>query len=46
MGVSVNYKMRRWLELGGGYRYDERDSTINLFDYDRNIFELIATIAL
>ena len=46
IGVSVNYKMRRWLELGGGYRYDERDSTISAFDYDRNIFELFATIYL
>ena len=46
IGVAVNYKMRRWLEISGSYRYDERDSTIDLFDYDRNIFELTANIAL
>ena len=46
VGVAVNYKMRLWLEISGSYRYDERDSTINLFDYDRNLFELTANIAL
>jgi len=45
IGASVNYKMRSWLELGGGYRYDERDSTIATFDYDRNFVDLFATIA-
>lgn len=46
LGISINYKMRRWLQLGGGYRYDERDSTDNDFDYDRNLVELFANIAL
>jgi len=45
-GVSVNYKMRRWLQLGAGYRYDERDSSSSAFDYDRNLLELFATVAL
>jgi len=46
IGLAVNYNMRRWLEISGSYRYDERDSTIGLFDYDRNLFELTANIAL
>jgi polysaccharide biosynthesis protein VpsM len=45
-GVSVNYKIRRWLALGSGYSYSERDSADNAFDYDRNRLEIFATIAL
>jgi len=44
--VSVNYQIRRWLEIGAGYQYDERDSTDSTFDYDRNLVELFASIAL
>jgi len=46
VGVAVNYKMRRWLDISGGYTYDERDSNINLLDYDRNFFELSVNVAL
>jgi polysaccharide biosynthesis protein VpsM len=42
--ASVDYEMRRWLSLGAGYTYDERDSTINSFDYKRNIVEGFATV--
>ncbi len=45
-GASVDYEMRRWLTLGAGYSYDERDSNTNIFDYDRNIFELTAVFSL
>jgi hypothetical protein len=45
-GALVNYEMRRWLKLGAGYMYDERDSNTNLFDYDRNLFEVSANITL
>ena len=45
-GAHVYYEMRRWLNLGAGYRYDERDSSTNTFDYDRNLLELIAKITL
>jgi polysaccharide biosynthesis protein VpsM len=43
-GVGVNYDMRRWVKLGAGYTYDERDSNVNTFDYDRNLFELTALL--
>jgi polysaccharide biosynthesis protein VpsM len=43
-GVSVDYEMRRWLKFGAGYSYDERDSTISSFDYERNIVEAFATV--
>jgi len=45
-GVRLEYQMRRWLSLGAGYRYDERDSSENAFDYERNIFEITARITL
>lgn len=44
--ATVNYELRRWLNLGAGYTYDERDSNTNAFDYDRNKFELTAIITL
>ncbi len=43
-GVSVNYDIRRWLALGAGYTYDERDSTVSTFDYETNKFEAFATV--
>ncbi len=43
-GASIDYEMRRWLSLGAGYTYDERDSTINSFDYKRNQVEAFATV--
>ncbi len=43
-GANVEYKMRRWLDLGAGYNYDERESTINSFDYERNIVQAYATV--
>lgn len=46
VGVAVNYQMRRWLEISGGYTYDERDSTSDLLDYDRNFFELSLNVSL
>jgi len=44
VGASVDYEIRRWLKLGAGYTYDERDSTINSFDYERNQVEAFATV--
>ncbi|GJM05150.1 MAG: hypothetical protein DHS20C09_11410 [marine bacterium B5-7] len=44
VSASVDYEMRRWLKLGAGYTYDERDSTINSFDYKRNQVEAFATV--
>ncbi len=46
VGVAVHYKMRRWLDISGGYQYDERDSTIDFLDYERNFFELTMTVTL
>jgi len=45
-GVRLEYQMRRWLSLGAGYRYDERDSSEDAFDYERNVFEITVRITL
>ena len=45
-GVQLNYAMRRWLTLSAGYRYDERDSNRNAFDYERNVILFTASITL
>ena len=34
--AGYNYAFRRWLDLGVGYRYEDRDSSLSLFDYSRN----------
>ena len=44
--ASYTYAMRRWLDLGLGYRYEERESDLNSLDYDRNEFFVEATVSL
>jgi hypothetical protein len=39
-GIDLNYNWRRWARISAGYRYEERDSNVNLFDYEQNIFDL------
>ncbi|MEH6587325.1 MAG: outer membrane beta-barrel protein [Halioglobus sp.] len=34
--AAYNYAMRRWLDLGVGYRYEDRNSDIDFYDFDRN----------
>lgn len=38
LGVGVTYKMRRWLDVGFGYKYSENDSTRADKSYKRNIY--------
>ncbi|WP_232821302.1 outer membrane beta-barrel protein [Oceanimonas marisflavi] len=42
--LGVNYKMRRWLELGVGYRYRDNDSTTDDSSYEVN--EVFASVNL
>ncbi|MBL6691865.1 MAG: outer membrane beta-barrel protein [Pseudomonadales bacterium] len=42
--ISDNYDWQRWLNVGLGIQYSERDSNFDLFDYDRRI--VFATIDL
>ncbi|MCK9469874.1 MAG: outer membrane beta-barrel protein [Porticoccaceae bacterium] len=39
-GVSINYDLLRWVTVGVGYTYYDRDSPIAIRDYDRNIYAL------
>ena len=41
-----NYAMRRWVDLGAGFRYEDRNSDLDLFDYDRNRVFLEAKFSL
>ena len=45
-GISLDYEFRRWLSIGVAYDFDERDSNINAFDYERNIYSLNVSLSL
>ncbi len=44
--ASYNYALRRWLDLGIGYRREDRDSDLDFFDYTRNEIFLRAEFSL
>jgi hypothetical protein len=44
--ASYIYALRRWVDLGVGYRYEDRDSDLSLFDYTRNEVFLEARVSL
>ena len=43
---KVAYDMRRWLDLGIGYRYNERDSDLSSVQYEQNLFFITANVLL
>jgi hypothetical protein len=45
-GVKAGYKFRRWLTLGAEYDYWKRDSTLDVYDYTRNLFLITATASM
>jgi hypothetical protein len=46
LGLKAGYKFRRWLTLGAEYTYWKRDSNIDTFDYNRNLFLITATASM
>jgi len=46
LGLKVGYKFRRWLTLGAEYTHTNRDSNLNTFEYDKNLYLLTATGSL
>ncbi|MEH6589993.1 MAG: outer membrane beta-barrel protein [Halioglobus sp.] len=46
VAAAYNYAMRRWLDLGFGYRYEDRSSSLNFYDYTRNTAFIRATVSL
>lgn len=44
--AAYSYAMRRWLDLSVGYRYEDRKSDFELYDYDRNSAFVEARLSL
>ena len=44
--ARYDYAFRRWMDLGAGYRYEDRDSDLNFFSYNENVFFLEAKLSL
>jgi uncharacterized protein (PEP-CTERM system associated) len=45
-GAGIKYQMRRWLDLGASYRYDDRNSDITTGGFTNNVFMLSAEAAM
>jgi len=45
-GIGLTYEMRRWLDIGVGYKYADNDSTMALESYERNIYSISFTASL
>lgn len=44
--ASYSYSAQRWLDLGAGFRREDRDSDDALFDYTRNVIFIEANVSL
>lgn len=40
LGFKINYKLQRWLTLGGEYNYTDRDSSLSVFKYKKSLYML------
>ncbi|MDB9943018.1 outer membrane beta-barrel protein [Pseudomonadales bacterium] len=45
-GLAVNYDVDRWVNISAGYRYTERDSNNNTFDFERSQVMLGVNLSL
>lgn len=46
LGLRANYKFRRWLMLGAEYQHTNRDSNVQFYEYDRNLWLLSAALSM
>jgi len=46
IGLSLNYKMRRWLDIGLGYSYRDNDSSAAEQSFKRNVYMISLTGSL
>ena len=46
LGLKAYYKFRRWVTFGASWLHVNRDSSVNNFGYDRNIWLLSADLSL
>ncbi|MEH6604186.1 MAG: outer membrane beta-barrel protein [Pseudomonadales bacterium] len=44
--LRFNYAFRRWFDIGAGYRYFDRDTTADGFNYQRNLWFLDVRLSL
>ncbi len=45
-GASIDYSLRRWLDLDAGYRFEKRSSSAQGLSYNRNVFFLGLRLSL
>lgn len=45
-GVGLTYSMRRWLDVGVGYKYSQNDSNAATYSFDRDMISLSLTAGL
>ncbi|HEB96954.1 MAG TPA: hypothetical protein ENI96_11060 [Sedimenticola thiotaurini] len=41
--LGVSHSLRRWLDVGAEYRFEQRDSSLDIYDFDANVFLVSAT---
>ena len=46
LGLGLTYEMRRWLDIGVGYKYSENDSSAANESFERNIYSISFTASL
>lgn len=46
LGLRAGYKFRRWLTVGAEYTHTTRDSNIDTFEYDRNLYLITLTASM
>lgn len=44
--VGLSYDWRRWATIGVNYSYTERESNINVFDFEKNVYSVSLELSL
>ncbi len=44
--LGATHSLRRWLDVSVEYRYEKRDSTLDIYDFDANVFMISANTRL
>jgi hypothetical protein len=46
LGISATYKFRKWVSFSAAYEYSERESNVDVNNYDRNKWLLSAEVSM
>lgn len=46
LGLKAGYKFRRWLTVGAEYTHTTRDSNVDTFEYDKNLYLITFTASM